>query len=440
VELFVSDRPHFYWNRLFVAAGTALTSSFAQAQVAIDFIGSCYATDVSADGSVIVGNTVDVYETFRWTADGGLVPLGRATVPVIGTGAGTPDVSADGTRISATIIDDTGSYATQGVWTLGSGWQECMPPTPLDGGLMDNSYGSGWGISGDGNALVGLYWRPGQPGGSAHPSRWAESTGVVDLGTQGGGSCDTCGSGRANAANFNGSIIVGWVENPDFGNWWPTVWVNGDRTVLKETEGFASAEEVNPDGSIIVGSSWFAPVTQFSVEEAAVWRWNGGQWVEQRIGKLPGTAGPFGHAACLGVSADGSMIVGFNRLSTGDTGFVWTQATGMISGTAYLTSQGASLPADYILTNLTGISNDGSTIIGTAFDNNAAETVSFTITRCVLRGDINKDTNIDGADIAGFVRAKLGESAEAGENPVCANYGGTLDEDIAAFTADLLGS
>lgn len=412
----------------------------AMGQVSFEFIGSFYATDLSADGSVLAGNSVELYETCRWTAAGGLVLLGNPTYPYIGTGAGVPEVSADGTKISATIIGEDLSYGTPGLWTLGVGWQECMPRTPSDGGLLDAYYGSGWGISGDGNALVGLYWRPNQTGGSAHPCRWTQATGVIDLGTLGGGSCDTCGSGRANGANRDGSVIVGWIENPDNGAWWPTVWVNGVRTVLKQTEGFADAESVTPDGTIVVGSSWFPPITSASLEEAAVWRWNGSQWVEQRIGKLFGTAPPFGMATASSVSADGKVIVGYNRFGAGnETGFIWQQSTGMVDVVNYLTSNGVTLPANFDFQNLTAISDDGSVIAGIGqYTVSPYETQSFLIHRCALRGDMNKDGVVDGDDIAGFIRAKLGQNPEAGENVICANYSGTLEQDVAAFTADLL--
>ena len=58
---------------------------------------------------------------------------------------------------------------------------------------------------------------------------------------------------------------------------------------------------------------------------------------------------------------------------------------------------------------------------------------------CLLLGDINGDNNIDGADIPGYVRAKLSQPAEAGENQDCADYGtGTIAGDNAAFIVDLL--
>ncbi|HUL51161.1 MAG TPA: hypothetical protein VLU94_01120, partial [Candidatus Nitrosotalea sp.] len=309
--------------------------------------------------------------------------------------------------------------------------------------ILDQSLASGWGLSGDGNTLVGLYWRS-QPCGSAHPSRWTQATGAVALGTEcGSGSFSTLGSGRANAANYDGSVVVGWIENPQGGNWWPAVWVNGVRTTLRETEGSAEAQGVSSDGTMIVGSSWFPPIGPFSVEEAAIWRWTGSQWVEQRIGKLPGTASPFGLATANGVTADKSMVVGYNQFSSPSnaTGFIWTQQDGMVNVVDYLASQGVSLPPSFTILSLSAISEDGSVIIGIGqYTIPPYEYQSFRITRCARNGDMNKDGFVNGLDIAGFIRAKLGQTPAAGENAICADYGGTLDEDTAAFTADLLGS
>ena len=58
---------------------------------------------------------------------------------------------------------------------------------------------------------------------------------------------------------------------------------------------------------------------------------------------------------------------------------------------------------------------------------------------CALPGDIDSNTVVDGNDIAGFIRIKLGVAAP-GDDVGCANYGtGTLAGDIAAFVADLTG-
>jgi hypothetical protein len=57
---------------------------------------------------------------------------------------------------------------------------------------------------------------------------------------------------------------------------------------------------------------------------------------------------------------------------------------------------------------------------------------------CPQMGDVNQDGSVNGLDVGGFVRAKLGLPPEPGENPACAEYGGTVQEDIDAFIADLL--
>ncbi|MBU0718452.1 MAG: fibronectin type III domain-containing protein, partial [Planctomycetes bacterium] len=54
-------------------------------------------------------------------------------------------------------------------------------------------------------------------------------------------------------------------------------------------------------------------------------------------------------------------------------------------------------------------------------------------------GDINGDTYINGDDIGGFVRAKLGLVMEEGEDEYCAHYGENTDqEDIEDFILLLL--
>ncbi|GJQ27083.1 MAG: hypothetical protein HBSAPP02_21150 [Phycisphaerae bacterium] len=58
---------------------------------------------------------------------------------------------------------------------------------------------------------------------------------------------------------------------------------------------------------------------------------------------------------------------------------------------------------------------------------------------CALLGDLNLNGAVEGGDIAGFVGAKLG-SPVGGTNPQCAEYGGTLEQDIDAFVADLLAT
>lgn len=57
---------------------------------------------------------------------------------------------------------------------------------------------------------------------------------------------------------------------------------------------------------------------------------------------------------------------------------------------------------------------------------------------CTLLGDINGDSVVDGQDIAGYVRVKMG-TPDGGDNASCADYGnGNLDDDTNDFINDLV--
>lgn len=339
--------------------------------VTFETIGAFGPSGMSSDGSVIVGND-DAFETNRWTADGGLVNLGRGTWVALGRGAGAPQVSDDGTRVSATILTDDGQYITPGVWTEGEGWDAFMPPLPADGGALDLAYGSAWGISGDGNTVVGLYWRPGQADGSAHAMRRVGTGIVEDLGS-------TAFNSRANAANTDGSVIVGWDENPGFRNWWACVWEDGELTVLNTDDAFCEADSVNADGTIIGGGTYDEVHHRFA---ATVWRKSDTGWDEELLGALPGTSDPFGFVTVNGITPDGSVMVGYNRFSgpSQATGFIWTPEGGMVDVEVFLADHGVVVPSNLNILVLSCVSDNGRIMAGTALDNNNGKYVGFMIT------------------------------------------------------------
>jgi hypothetical protein len=333
-----------------------LISGAAHAEVSFDFICVGYAWDITPDGTVVVGNAVGTYETFRWTALDGFELLGGSTA-AMGSGAGTPDVSEDGAHASATIADvaTDSMYITQGLWTQGERWTETMPPTPPDGGMMDNAYGSAWGLSDDGSTLVGLYWRPGHTDGSAHACYWTTETGVISLGSSGRQS-------RANDADYDGDVIVGWDENPDWGGRRPTVWVDGVLTVLESPDGFCELYAVTPDGGMVIGNSFN---TDRGYAEAATWEWTGATWDKQVLGALPGTFADYGVVVPNDVTADGSIIVGTNGFDWSQwAGFIWTEETGMVDLDDFLTDNGVTLPTMFDIQSLTAISDDGTVMVG----------------------------------------------------------------------------
>jgi uncharacterized membrane protein len=347
-----------------IAAGTlvmAMGAAEAHGEVTFEIIGPCLATDISADGKVIAGNSVD-YGTFRWTSDSGIVDLGRNAYAAIGQAAGTPDVSADGTRVSASILDSTGTMMTAGLWTEGVGWIDLMPPMPPGGAALGDAYGSAWGMSEDGLAVCGLYWHPGTPGGGARGLHWTAETGATGLPAGGA-------SSRVNDANGDGSVVVGWDGNPVNYVWHPVVWVNSVRTVLggfDDANGFAEARAVNTDGTLIVGSSWDA---EEGHAVATLWRWNGATWDRDPLGELPGTPPDQGNVMAEALSDDGSIVVGFNQFAFGSfAGFIWTEETGMVNVVDFLADHDITVDPTLIIQNLTGITDDGTKIIGLGQD------------------------------------------------------------------------
>ena len=333
--------------------GTLAAATAASADATVELIDGVYGMSISSDGTVIAGNLVGNYETFRWTEATGVVPLGMSSVEVLGTGAGGPDISADGTRISATILGADSTYSTQGRWTLGQGWEETMPPPPPDGGTLDGSYGSAWGLSDDGETVVGLYWRPNQPGGLAYASSWTDTGGLVGL-----SSGDA--NGRANDCNADGSVIVGWTE-ADFGNWQATVWVDGVMEVLEDNIGWVEAKAVSPDGLTVYGMTHDDDRLLY---DAAAWDWDGSAWNKRVLGSLPGTAPEQGRVAAVDATSDGRVVVGFNQFFFGNyTGFVWTEETGMVDIVDFLADRGVTLPFSFDPQGVNAISDDGSVLV-----------------------------------------------------------------------------
>ncbi|HVP10129.1 MAG TPA: hypothetical protein VMV94_02965, partial [Phycisphaerae bacterium] len=122
-----------------------------------------------------------------------------------------------------------------------------------------------------------------------------------------------------------------------------------------------------------------------------------------------------------GTPVGGSQVNTWTQLSLSQTAV----ATGLVPGTAYRLRVKAR--------NYYGV-NETPWYPASGYINQATGAAP-----CALPGDINGDGVVNGLDVDGFVRAKLGGQPIAGENPRCADYGGSLSQDITAFVADLLG-
>jgi uncharacterized membrane protein len=348
-----------------LAAGAILASPVANAQsIDVTKMCACQVTALSADGSAATGMSDSNYAVFRWTKKDGIKTLGRTTAKFLGgMTAGVPAISEDGRTIAATIIDDTKTYGTEGRWTAGSGWQQLG--VPADGGVMDSFDSSVFGMSGDGNTVTGLYWRPGQPGGSAHGSVWTAATGNVGMQTAGR-------SSRIDGANYDGTVLCGWEQDPKTGVRQTVVWRNGVKTFIDDGNGQgwpSEASYLNHDGTIVVGQA-INPATY--IEEATMWKWDGATWQKTSLGAGPNADGT-GNSYALGVSDDGSVVVGLYVPTFGPAryGFIWTADAGLVDAQAWMTAHGSNVDKRLSLFEVSAVTRDGRAMSMVGYQNTA---------------------------------------------------------------------
>jgi len=304
-----------------------------------------WAEAVSADGSVVVGNSRmgAAVEAFRWTEAGGMVGLG-------GLPGGPPvsvayDVSADGQFVVGYADTETSREAF--LW---------IPPVHMVG--LGYLLPFGWpesfahGVSADGSVVVGAagFYDP----FVLQAFRWSWSTGMVGLGILG----TTPGwepLSRALAVSSDGSVVVGLTSSAPGGQ--AFLWTEAEGMVgLGDLPGgsFSScANDISSDASVVVGSC-----NSSAGQEA--FRWTEAEGMVG-LGDLPG--GDFLSTASA-VSGDGSVVVGGSQTISGLEAFTWTAETGMRNlRSALVTEHGMDL-SGWILTAAHDVSEDGSTIVG----------------------------------------------------------------------------
>ncbi len=328
-----------------LAAGCA--APFAAAQTVQLYELGSYITpfDATGDGSLVVGSDEVAGHYFEWTASGGMIGIGGASA---GNGVGgQPQVSEDGARVGGTTFNGASGFYEMSLLDRATGvW------TPLGGigGTSGSSASSGWGISGDGNHVVGLGWIN---AGEAHGIHWTAGSGTVDLGSSAPNM-----SSRANAVDHDGDVVVGWQDSALERN--GAIWINGVQSLITTPSGglVGEAGAVSDDGQWVVGMGGVS-----TNDEA--WRWSQATGLEQ-LGSL-GLGGIFPVGFATGISGDGSVIVGMDRPigpATSGEGWLWTAATGLVSMDDYFAGLGLVAPNGLRFSLPLGVSPDGSTFFG----------------------------------------------------------------------------
>lgn len=308
---------------------------------------------LTPDGKIIVGsafNAAGHEEAFRWEARA-MTGLG-----FLSGGGSAPSSFAQAVSRDGRVVAGMSSNA-----------QDQLEPFRWENGTMQglSFLGGGgtlhWarlaGMSADGSVVAGtsstavdgmggFIWRGGvmQDIGALHNagtrSAWTE----------------------ARALSADGQVVVGRSSNalgrPEAFRWRGTMqglgYLDGGGT-----NPWSSAELVNHDGSVVAGQS------SNRLGQMEAFRWTAAQGM-QGLGFLdPATTYPFAQSNPVAMTPDGSVIVGWNRsVATGSNeAFIWTDRANMRAVKTVLGDAGVPL-SGWQLTSATGISADGSVIIG----------------------------------------------------------------------------
>ncbi|MEO8440569.1 MAG: hypothetical protein ABI540_10160 [Spartobacteria bacterium] len=297
-------------------------------------------TSMSDDATIIVGTGIFGVPNLYYTEASGASIIGD------GCFSGLPAISGDGTTILGCHEDAQGKW-NAAKWLGGTSWQDLGT---VAGGVPCDFFLSGaWGVNQNGSLGVGLVYfatlckagagtwdlvNGGSP--TALPSLFGETT-----------------YSRANAVNADGSVIVGWQDQPS-GQRTAAKWVNGvEELILTANGGFnGEAQAVSADGKAIVGTGY-----NFS---RLAWIWRDGDGV-RAIGHSDGQS-----YTALDVSDDGKLAVGFatNNNNFKNHAFVWRRGNGAMNLGTFLKYRGAIVPAGWQLNVASLISPDGSIIYG----------------------------------------------------------------------------
>ena len=206
------------------------------------------------------------------------------------------------------------------------------------GFVVDSTMGGGFGISGDGNTVVGLSWADTAGGlAYAHGVAWNQAEGLMDLGSL----FDTIGrSTRANAASYDGKIVVGWQDYN--GPWKSAVWRKNpsggyfkNQYLLIDSTASASndSNQLGECSAISANGIWIGGYGDYANNNQP-WIWSRATGVIN-LGTLPN--GSQGYVS--GINSDGSIVVGwFDGALFGDpqVPFIWTSAGGIQNLNSYV--------------------------------------------------------------------------------------------------------
>lgn len=237
----------------------------------------------------------------------------------------------------------------------------------LPGGIVSSG---AHGVSADGSTVVGYSSSEGSGNNSTEAFRWTQATGMVGLGF---GYGQTLGTSLARGVSGDGSVVVGKASRTASPTW-PFRWTSGTDMVRIDDYRYPSgdATAVSDDGAVVVGMSFSDTCQPF--------RWTSADGIAYLGDDLPSGMKWLG---TMGVSGDGSTLVGqAYRDGTSDhEAFFWTQEMGMVGL--------GDLPGGEFNSRASGVSANGSVVVGYATSALGVEAYRWTQeTGMVLLGDL----------------------------------------------------
>ncbi|MDR4893008.1 MULTISPECIES: T9SS type A sorting domain-containing protein [unclassified Chryseobacterium] len=325
---------------------------FAEAQLTVIGLGNYNVGAVSDNG--IVSMHTSAGGIYKWNAAGGLVQIGSISNGY--PAAGRTIVSNDGTKISSSITNTATGFNEISTYDVAAAtWvnRGGLVPTGWDG-----SVSSTWGMTTNGNTIVGLGFLT---AANAHAVKWDEVNGMVDLGSIVSGR-----SSRANAINAAGTVIVGWQDESN-GTRSGAKWQDGVESFITDNNGnnVGEAGGISADGNTIIGAANPNPYVWNTV--------SGLTYITH-----PNASFSFKGGA-TGISADGKKVIGYYRAfgapPMSGEGFIWTSATGRINLNDYAASLGIATNGVTMGLPL-AISQDGKKIAGSG-TNASGQMIAF---------------------------------------------------------------
>jgi probable HAF family extracellular repeat protein len=248
-----------------------------------------------------------------------------------------------------------------------------------DLGTLGGPESAAYGVSADGLVVVGYAVNK---DGYARAFRWTVAGGMRDLGTLGGD------ESHAYDVSKDGSVVVGWTQKKD--GLYESLFHRAFRWTLEGgmqdlgtigNANWTEAHGVSADGSVVVG--WAGFFASGEVRNVRAFRWTMMRGM-QNLGTPLGAILSWAHS----VSADGSAVVGWGEDELRRArAFRWTQAGGMRDlGTLPTTFDEIKIWRGWAY----GVSADGSVVVGLAKDVVGGEQRAFRWTQAGGMEDLNR--------------------------------------------------